>query len=1146
MNALIRNGIWVTKAMVMNWGVHTYVLYDPIPMSGAALTGDNRTGKSTLIDALLTVLTGSTSGKNYNRAASGNGKQGKRRFKNYMTGKKEGTDGPGLRGASAFTTHLAIEFFDRLANKKFVFGISSDYNGPEDADSIPHITWYSYEGALDKHLYVSRDSTGRATSLSTSDLRRSLKLLSDGQVGSQASPITQAKIYTTAQEYQNTMANRFGLSDTSYLRTLCSLSSVSQNMRFSDFIFNNLCGTTSKIDVSAMNSVLDNWKDISDRYDKHKLRQEAISKEIEAYAKWAADNRKTRILRRAMELNLLLENKREIADRQQRLQSLECELRNTQTTQKHIDESIRAIVSELEGIMTSIYSNDAQATKHRYVEKLEQAQNQYSQHQSTVTEAWKLFSAALDRLEKLIAAHPDNKFLNLGKYYELATELNDLGREGLFAEPHLINRLIASADDLIEEISNRHDSLQGEQLLANKRLDEAQRKLDTLCSGAICSTPDTTKLVAFLKAQGLHAASLAEALDIASGEDAWRGPIEAILGRRREDILVPVREFDLAWTAYKSYRGNKRGDLVASPQIYSKMKGEPIPEGTLASKVIAIDGEVEAVARAYATFLLGKIYVATSIDEARKNAPERSSVTVKGEYYHAYRISTLQNGMFTDFQIGKEALLRRTDQEKQNAIQDIKTEKRILEKCREALNELGNLKISILHKDSRFALQLDSVLRAQEDADHLSAEISGLRDAIGLIDTSDTDELNSRARELQNQKERCQVETRECSTKIGQITTDITRLKKELEDLCADLKKRQAASAPLEDPDEENDAVQASQRSIDSLNLDCSQAKENLRESWQRVILERDHCRNHMPANDIDASSTDNTPWLNEYETLSKKLLPTFRSEVAEVEKEARRSFVNDVAGRLGSIIQNAQKATREANRLLRDIEFGDKSYRFTCRKTADPFVAPYYNMVTSSNFQQCSGGLWGDRLLDEFKDEAEGLFRAMRDSRYGSSESVKKDASTDCKKLLDVSNYLEFEMIQVDRDGTETRLTEGLEASSGGEAMLPLYLVLLAGLARTYRTNSIGPDANTLRLVLIDEAFDKIDNRSAGQALAHIHRLGLQPILATPGETLAEELMMGTGAAFLHFKTEEGAYAVCHSNEKVIGDNLDDRWRDQ
>lgn len=1146
MSASIKNGIWATKAMVMNWGVHTYVLYDPIPMSGAALVGDNRTGKSTLIDALLTVLTGSTSGKNYNRAASGNGKQGKRKFLNYMVGKKEGTDGPGLRGGGAFTTHLAIEFLDRLTSRRFVFGISCDYNGPEDLDFNPPITWYSYDGALDQNLYIYRDPAGQTTSLPTSDLRKSLTLLSDGHISKQVNPIARVKIYHSARDYRNSMASRFGLSDTNYLNTLRALSSVSQNMRFSDFIFNNLCGTASKIDVTAMNDVLDNWKDISDSYDAQKQRQEAISKEISAYNDWATASRKARILNRAINLYLIAENERMITEKEKERRALECELHRTQEAKAHIGESITSIGTELEGIREALYSNDTARDKHDLIQKRDKSQRDYDNRQSTVTYAWDEIRMAYDKLQNLVPLCQDDEIPGLKAYFGLATELDELGQGAFSSDPRVLTRLIEAANSIVEEIDARSNELQGESSVARKRLAKAEEKLDSLRRNASRPPSGTAELVEYLKAQGLHAVSLAEALDIEPGEDAWRGPIEAILGRRREDVLVPVREFDRAWAAFKSYRGRRHGDLVDSPQIYARMKGKSTLEDTLARKVVAVDGEVFAVAQAYATFLLGEIHVASSIAQARKDSPERSSITIEGEYYHAYRHTTLSADRLNDFQIGKQASRLRVEREKREAREAIEAERSAIRRYQNAIDKLSNLKKSIPHDGTRFASDIDRALDAQQDADHLSSEISGLNNALELIDTSTSDELVSQAQELQTRLQRCHAEESECDTQIGRKTEKLNQVDTVLEELRASLESAQSKAVPLKAPDEEDEAFQASDRPLDSLNRDCTQATHENDRCWRRVELERDHCKNHMPDNDADISSTDNTPWLNEYEILSGKLLPTFRSEVAEVEREARRSFVNDVAGRLGSVIQDAQKATRDANRLLRNIEFGDRSYRFSCRKTTDPFVAPYYNMVTSPNFQQCSGGLWSDQLLDEFKDEANGLFQAMRDSRYGASESIKKDASSDCKKLLDVSNYLEFEMTQVDRDGTETRLTEGLEASSGGEAMLPLYLVLLAGLARIYRTNGIGPDGNTLRLVLIDEAFDKIDNRSVEQVLAHIHRLGLQPILAAPGETLAEELMMGTGAAFLHMKTEAGAYTVCHSNETFIGDNLEDERKDR
>ena len=103
--------------------------------------------------------------------------------------------------------------------------------------------------------------------------------------------------------------------------------------------------------------------------------------------------------------------------------------------------------------------------------------------------------------------------------------------------------------------------------------------------------------------------------------------------------------------------------------------------------------------------------------------------------------------------------------------------------------------------------------------------------------------------------------------------------------------------------------------------------------------------------------------------------------------------------------------------------------------------------------------------------------------------------------------------------------LKAGLGGSSGGEQMLPFYVVLFASMAHRCRTKKKGLDGNTLRTVLIDEAFEVVDSERTVQAIELMQRLGLQPILATPNERVGTFASM-TGSGFIH-RNLGGAFEV-------------------
>ncbi|MBP6559565.1 MAG: hypothetical protein KA212_04650, partial [Burkholderiaceae bacterium] len=71
------------------------------------------------------------------------------------------------------------------------------------------------------------------------------------------------------------------------------------------------------------------------------------------------------------------------------------------------------------------------------------------------------------------------------------------------------------------------------------------------------------------------------------------------------------------------------------------------------------------------------------------------------------------------------------------------------------------------------------------------------------------------------------------------------------------------------------------------------------------------------------------------------------------------------------------------------------------------------------------------------------------------------------------------------------------------------LYVIAGAALSSAYRMEENNQDG--LRLMLLDEAFDKMDPSNIVATMRYLEKLGLQVLLASPGENLP------TLTAFLH-----------------------------
>lgn len=105
-----------------------------------------------------------------------------------------------------------------------------------------------------------------------------------------------------------------------------------------------------------------------------------------------------------------------------------------------------------------------------------------------------------------------------------------------------------------------------------------------------------------------------------------------------------------------------------------------------------------------------------------------------------------------------------------------------------------------------------------------------------------------------------------------------------------------------------------------------------------------------------------------------------------------------------------------------------------------------------------------------------------------------------------DYRNYLSFSMYEqvTDANGTVVRenyVDEMAGRDSGGEGQNPKYVALLAGFAMLYSTQSSRD--SKIKLVLLDEAFSKMDQERSAVCLKYARKMDLQLIVCVPDERL-------------------------------------------
>ena len=158
-----------------------------------------------------------------------------------------------------------------------------------------------------------------------------------------------------------------------------------------------------------------------------------------------------------------------------------------------------------------------------------------------------------------------------------------------------------------------------------------------------------------------------------------------------------------------------------------------------------------------------------------------------------------------------------------------------------------------------------------------------------------------------------------------------------------------------------------------------------------------------------------------------------------------------------------------------------------------------------------------------------------------GATGEELENAKRDMQKYSDYRTYLSFDMEQI-VDGDE-KLTIGLskmiKKNSGGEGQNPLYVALLASFAQAYGIH-LSPKVRrnpSIRLVVLDEAFSKMDAEKVASCIDLIRNLGFQAIISATNDKI-QNYLENVDKTFVYANTNKKNISI-QEFEKCEFDNL-------
>jgi uncharacterized protein YPO0396 len=224
--------------------------------------------------------------------------------------------------------------------------------------------------------------------------------------------------------------------------------------------------------------------------------------------------------------------------------------------------------------------------------------------------------------------------------------------------------------------------------------------------------------------------------------------------------------------------------------------------------------------------------------------------------------------------------------------------------------------------------------------------------------------------------------------------------------------------------------------------------------------------------------------------------LPEYRDRIERARAEAERQFREHFVSRLNEHLIEAEESFKEINHILQTITFGRDQYRFTLARRPER-RALLSAIATAAEVREDEGTLFEVLHEEEERESIERLF----------SQILTHD--TDDPEIRDLCDYRQYftydiRIRHLDQEDEKTGkplesfLSRVLREKSGGETQTPYYVAIAASFFRFYKDS---PDA--IRLVLFDEAFNKMDDERIGRMVDFFRKLSMQVVTAVPTEKL-------------------------------------------
>jgi uncharacterized protein YPO0396 len=1043
----------LTQLEVYNWGAFGGRHTAQFDLAGTAIIGPTGSGKTTLVDALMTLI---TANPRYNLASTG-GHQSDRELVSYI----RGVSGAGNR--SGDNEHIA-------RSGKTVSGISARFSNGEEEVTLGAVfaidgtssaladvkRWWifcqsgSAEQGLEQWLTVQHDGGGRA-----------LKQLGRETPGLSIYDTSKTAYLAHVRRFFEVGENAFALLNRAAgLKQIDSIDEV-----FRELVLEDAAAFDRAAEVARQ---FDDLAAIHAEFETARVQQESLLP-VESF--WNTRVQVIEDLHRHQGLRAALPiwyagHAHRLWTRY--LAELDESIRSCSARSEELAGEIRVASSHAEGLR-DIYLQAGGSSVEQLRELIE-VQNRLVKERSRYAEEYRRLTLRLGldgtlTLDALLA----NQQHARGKHHEQVERCNELNKAAW-------------------EAGAAQQQRQMEQRELQRELQEIKAR-----PGSNIPFPDQQFRAALAEHLGIAEEALpyvAELIEVKAEEAGWRGAIERAIGGHRLRLLVPGKWMQraLAWVNDRDNRLHVRlqeaGSVVAPVRWFED------------SYVHKLNFKAHSCLETLRGLLSGLDRHCVESADALRGTPfgmtRQGTMSGRSGQFDKQDQKPLGQGWMTGFDNqARVAELTRGLALADAALEESRGRHEVAQRRAEEGRQLLSL-FETLGQVEFSAIDLPRVQR----------ELRSLEERLAALSApgSDTEQARARWREAVAALEVLRGRDTELTRQRSEFETNSRFGRAEQEKAFRHLgeglteAQRSLADAYFSEPsgDELARLDEIERAAAASIQEKVAFDEKRLAETEKSLVraMEQAQKVDTGALSEVGTDIVDTDKYLERLRQLTQEALPAKLQRFLDYLNQSSDQGVTQLLSEIDNQVSMIEERIEDLNATLRRVDFQPERYL-----RLQPVRVTHDSL---RELQQAQRHLRSAMLKD---DQGESHFRALRQMVELLRDASDRRGTVGARALLDPRYRLHFEVSVVVREtGVVVEIRTGSQGGSGGEKEIIASYVLTASLSYALAEGSSRPLFGT---VVLDEAFSKSSHAVAGRIINALTEFGLHPLFVTPNKEL-------------------------------------------